>query len=234
MLNASERNWRRVTSAAGTPSSHFLRDNGLSLVLLLALVIPLVGQVVTGHAVFNEELARSGAAAVSLGQYLTSGHLISSIFENWESEFLQMGMYVLLTVVLRQKGSAESRPMTIEQEDEKLDDGPTPWPVRAGGVWKTLYGHSLAIAFGLLFLASFALHFSGSWRREVAERALRGEPGMPWTAYLADPTFWFESFQNWQSEFLAVLALVVLSIWLRQKDSPQSKPVEAPHSQTGT
>ena len=202
--------------------------------LLLCLIAPLVGQVLTGHAVFNEELQREGASAVTLTQYLTTGHLMSSIFENWESEFLQMGMYVLLTVVLRQKGSAESRPMSKLDEDDKVQAGAVPWPVRAGGIWKTLYGHSLAIAFGLLFLMSFALHFSGSWRREIAERALRGEPPIPWTQYLFDATFWFESFQNWQSEFLAVLALVLLSIWLRQKDSPQSKPVEAPHSQTGT
>lgn len=212
----------------------FWRANGLSLVLLLCLIVPLVGQVLTGHAVFNEELQREGASPVTLTQYLTTGHLMSSIFENWESEFLQMGMYVLLTVVLRQKGSAESRPMSKVEEDDKIQAGAVPWPVRAGGIWKTLYGHSLAIAFGLLFMMSFALHFSGSWRREIAERALRGEAHVPWTQYLFNATFWFESFQNWQSEFLAVLALVLLSIWLRQKDSPQSKPVEAPHSQTGT
>lgn len=202
--------------------------------LVVCLLVPLVGQVLTGHTVFNEELAREGAPAISLIDYLTSGHLVSSIFENWESEFLQMGMYVLLTVVLRQKGSAESRPMTVELEDDHSEAGPKPWPVRAGGIWKTLYGHSLAIAFGVLFFLSLMLHFSGSWRRELAERALRGEAAIPWTAYIGDATFWFESFQNWQSEFLAVLALVVLSIWLRQKDSPQSKPVDAPHSQTGT
>ena len=110
----------------------------------------------------------------------------------------------------------------------------TPWPVRAGGIWRTLYGHSLAIAFGLMFAMSFVLHLSGSWRRELAERALRGEAPIPLMDYLTESQFWFESFQNWQSEFLAVLALVLLSIWLRQDGSPQSKPVEAPHSQTGT
>lgn len=232
-MSASELKHTSPLLVAGQRES-FWRANGLSIVLLLCLIAPLVGQVLTGHAVFNEELQREGASAVTLTQYLTTGHLMSSIFENWESEFLQMGMYVLLTVVLRQKGSAESRPMSKLDEDDKVQAGAVPWPVRAGGIWKTLYGHSLAIAFGLLFLMSFALHFSGSWRREIAERALRGEPPIPWTQYLFDATFWFESFQNWQSEFLAVLALVLLSIWLRQKDSPQSKPVEAPHSQTGT
>lgn len=212
----------------------FLRNNGLSIALLLCFAIPLLGQVLTGLTVYNEELLREGGLPITLGEYLTSGHLVSSVFENWESEFLQMGMYVLLTVSLRQRGSAESRPMSPEQEDERIEPGPTPWPVRAGGIWKTLYGHSLAIAFGLLFLASFALHLNGSWRRELTDRALRGEDPIPLPVYARDVQFWFESFQNWQSEFLAVLALVLLSIWLRQKDSPQSKPLEAPHSQTGT
>ena len=216
------------------PQASFLRNNGLSLVLLLCLLVPLVGQVLTGHEVHNQELLRDGGLPIPLGEYLTSGHLVSAIFENWESEFLQMGMYVLLTVTLRQRGSAESRPMSPEQEETRIDAGPKPWPVRAGGAWKMLYGHSLAIAFGLLFALSFALHLSGSWRRELAERALRGEPPIQLWAYAREAQFWFESFQNWQSEFLAVLALVLLSIWLRQKDSPQSKPVEAPHSQTGT
>jgi len=213
----------------------FLRNNGLSLVLLACLIVPLVGQVLTGHKVYNDELVREGGAPLTLAAYMTSGHLVSSIFENWESEFLQMGMYVLLTVALRQKGSAESRPMTEPDEDEpELEPGPTPWPVRAGGLWRTLYGHSLAIAFGLLFAMSFVLHLSGSWRRELVDRALRGEGPITMLQYATEPEFWFESFQNWQSEFLAVLALVVLSIWLRQDGSPQSKPVEAPHSQTGT
>jgi hypothetical protein len=106
--------------------------------------------------------------------------------------------------------------------------------VRAGGLWKTLYGHSLAIAFSALFLMSFALHAHGSWHRECIERAAKGEDAVALGAYVRSADFWFESFQNWQSEFLAVLSLVVLSIWLRQQNSPQSKPLEAPHSQTGT
>jgi hypothetical protein len=123
--------------------------------------------------------------------------------------------------------------MSPSQESERVERGPVPWPVKAGGLWKTLYGHSLAIAFAMLFIASFALHLDGSWRHELAERAFKGEPAISLSNYLRDAQFWFESFQNWQSEFLAVVALVVLSIWLRQKDCPQSKPLQAPHSQTG-
>ena len=166
--------------------------------------------------------------------YLRSGHFVSATFENWESEFLQMGMYVLLTVSLRQKGSAESRPMKKSQEKERIEQGTKPWPTRAGGIWKTLYSHSLAIAFAVLFVFSFLLHLTGSWQHEQDERALKGEPPIALVEFIYEPQFWFESFQNWQSEFMAVASLVLLTIWLRQKDSPQSKPLEAPHSQTGT
>jgi hypothetical protein len=215
-------------------NSSFLRANGLSLTLLALLLVSLAGQVFTGHATYNQERIEKGDAPVALAVYLRSGHLISATFENWESEFLQMTMYVLLTVVLRQRGSAESRPMDPSEEDPRIEPGSTPWPVRAGGWWRKLYEHSLAIVFGVLFAASFALHAFGSWRDAVTEQVSMGQPPPRLWTYLAEPRFWFESFQNWQSEFMAVLMLVVLTIWLRQKDSPQSKPVEAPNTQTGT
>jgi hypothetical protein len=217
-----------------TRKEGFFKRNGLSIVVLLFMAAFLLGQVITGRSVYNEELAKHKAPQVTLVEYLTSGHFVSATFENWESEFLQMGMYVLLSVSLRQKGSAESRPMDPAKEADTVEPGPKPWPVKAGGLWLKLYGHSLAIAFGLLFLLSFALHLEGSWRHQLIERQLEGEPPIGLVAYLGDSQFWFESFQNWQSEFLAVASLVILSIWLRQKDSPQSKPVQAPHSQTGT
>ena len=124
--------------------------------------------------------------------------------------------------------------MDPAKEEERIEKGAKPWPVRKGGIWLTLYGHSLAIAFMLLFVLSFLLHLDGSWRHDVVQRQLEGDPPIGILDYLTGSQFWFESFQNWQSEFLAVAALVILTIWLRQKDSPQSKPVEAPHSQTGT
>ncbi len=209
------------------------KRNGLSIVLLLLLLCFLGGQVWTGLLAHNQELAEAHRAPLDLWNYLHSGHFVSATFENWESEFLQMGMYVLLTVSLRQKGSAESRPLDEAQEEERVEPGSTPWAVRKGGLWKTLYGHSLAIAFGVLFLLSFSLHLAGSWRAEVDEQVAKGLPAPTWWEHLGSSSFWFESFQNWQSEFLAVLALVILTIFLRQKDSPQSKPLAAPHSQTG-
>ncbi len=209
------------------------RRNGLSLVLLALMAVFMVAQALTGWQVHNEELSQHGAHTLGLLPYLATGHFSSATFENWESEFLQMGMYVLLTVRLRQRGSAESRPLDPSQEQARIEKGRVPWPVRRGGVCKRLYEHSLAIAFFALFAMSFALHALGSWRAKCEEDRLEGTLPPSFVDHLFTSDFWFESMQNWQSEFLAVLALVVLTIFLRQKDSPQSKPVEAPHSQTG-
>ncbi|MBB6367438.1 MULTISPECIES: DUF6766 family protein [unclassified Xanthomonas] len=211
----------------------FWKRNSLSIVLLALSLLFMAGQALSGHQAYNEELRQQGLAALPMWQYLHSGHFIGALFENWESEFLQMGMYVVLTVKLRQWGSAESRPLSTAEEDDTVAAGPVPWPVRAGGIWLALYERSLALAFGALFLLSFVLHALGSWRHEVAEQAMQQRPPPSFWEHVTGAQFWFESMQNWQSEFLAVFALVVLTIWLRQKDSPQSKPVHAPHRQTG-
>lgn len=215
-----------------TKQMSFLKRNGLGLALLAIFLACWAGQVVTGHLSWNEQLRQAGAAPLSILQYLDSGHFVAATFENWESEFLQMGMYVLLTVWLRQRGSAESRPFDDEPED--VEPGPTPWPLRRGGVWRRLYANSLTLAFAVLFLASFYFHARGSWRHELDERRLAGLAPIDFVDHLAGSTFWFESLQNWQSEFLAVLAIVMLSIFLRQDKSPESKPLAAPHAQTGT
>ncbi|WP_028919708.1 DUF6766 family protein [Pseudoxanthomonas suwonensis] len=218
--------------SAPTPS--FFRRNGLSLVLAVLFLGFLAGQMLTGWNADNESRMLSGQDPLPLREYLLSGHFISATFENWESEFLQMGMYVLLTVGLRQRGSAESRPLDPAEEEERIDPGPTPWPARAGGMARWLYANSLALAFMLLFLASFLLHAWGSWMHENEERATDGQPPVALVEHVTGAQFWYESLQNWQSEFLAVLSIVVLSIWLRQDKSPESKPLAAPHRQTGT
>lgn len=212
----------------------FWKRNGLSLVLLALTLLFIAGQIAAGHATYNEERVEHGRAAIGMLAYLGSGHFVSALFENWESEFLQMGMYVLLTIHLRQVGSAESRPLDPSEETVEIDPGKAPWPVRRGGLWLWLYERSLAIAFVLLFLLSFCLHGYGSWRNHMDERLMEGRPPVSLASHLVSSDFWFESMQNWQSEFLAVLSIVLLSIWLRQKDSSQSKPVAAPHSQTGS
>jgi hypothetical protein len=213
------------------------RDNGLSLVLFGLFTAFAIGQIMTGVHAYNHELAEHGRAAVSLGQYLGTGHFIEAFFENWESEFLQMGAFVLLTVKLRQRGSSESKP--IEQPADQDEDPrkhrrrrDAPWPVRRGGLWLALYEHSLSIALFLLFAVSFVLHALGGLRHLNSENLLHGKPAESLAGYVSSAQFWFESFQNWQSEFLAVFAIIVLSIFLRQRGSSQSKPVAAPHAET--
>jgi hypothetical protein len=146
-----------------------------------------------------------------------------------------MGLYVLLTVWLRQKGSSESKKLGEEEEvDREPHPHPgAPWPVQAGGLWLTLYKNSLTIAFFTLFLVSFMLHALGGTEVYNLEQQQSGEPAVTVMGYIATSRFWFESFQNWQSEFVSILSIVVLSIFLRQKGSPESKPVDAPMDETG-
>lgn len=219
----------------------FFYRNGLSIVVLVMMFISLSGQFITGWKDNNQERADKNKPPLTVGQYFTSGHFVSATFENWESEFLQMGIYVLLTVALRQKGSSESRKLKgeegadeEEQELNNVEASPdAPGPVKKGGWRLKLYQNSLSIAFFLLFLISFILHFAGSFSDYNDEQTQMGKTTETWTQYLGNPHFWFESFQNWQSEFLSVASIVILSIWLRQKGSPESKPVNAPYSETG-
>lgn len=213
----------------------FFYRNGLSIVFLLLLLLCLAAQTLTGWQEFNSELKDMQMAPIGLWAYLGSPHFAEATFENWESEFLQMGMYVILTVKLRQWGSAESKDL---EKEEPVDREPkpskdAPWPVNKGGVWLALYKHSLSLAFFALFLISFYLHFCGSRGHYNLEQSAKGLPGESAMEYLGNPKFWFESFQNWQSEFLSVASIVILSIWLRQWGSPESKPVDAPHNETG-
>jgi hypothetical protein len=171
---------------------------------------------------------------MSLGAYLVDDHFWSATAENWESEFLQMGVFVLLTIGLRQRGSSESKGFGKEDVDREPKARPgAPWAVRRGGWVLRVYRNSLSISLFLLFLISFAVHLWTSHNAFAEEQVAKGEAPLSLVEYSCDHQFWFESFQNWQSEFLAVFAIVVLSIFLRQHGSPQSKPVDAPHSQTG-
>ncbi len=214
----------------------FLRDNSLSLVFLALFAVAIAGQIYFGWQEYNKELLEEGGAKVWLWQYLSSGHFAESTFENWESEFLQMTLFVVLTIFLQQKGSSESkdfdRPQDVDRRPDPLKSD-APWPVRKGGIWLSHYKNSLTIALFLLFATSFVTHFYGSLSDENTRLSLPGKSVETPGDYLGDSRFWFESFQNWQSEFLSVLAIVILSIYLRQHGSPQSKPVDAPHSQTG-
>ena len=214
----------------------FLKDNSLSLVFVLLFMITLVGQAVTGLKEHNKEMMDEGGQQIGMSEYLTSGHFLQATFENWESEFLQMALFVVLTIFLYQKGSAESKdpegkePVDKEPNPNKKD---APWAVRQGGLVLAVYKHSLSIALFLLFILSFVFHWYGSLKDYNEEQSLKGLPLASAFQYLSNSRLWFESFQNWQSEFLSVLAIVVLSIFLREKGSPQSKPVDAANSETG-
>ena len=213
----------------------FFYRNGLSIVFLSLFIISLFAQAFTGWKEYNDELKDENAAQVSFPSYLTTGHFVSSTFENFQSEFLQMALYVVLTVGLRQQGSAESKSLEGEEEvdREPVAKKDAPWPVKKGGAWLFLYSHSLSIVFFLLFFASWGMHLYGSWRDHNVEQLIKGKLPETMSAYLTAPRFWFETFQNWQSEFLSVFSIVVLSIFLRQKGSPESKPVDAPDMETG-
>ena len=214
-----------------------VRQNGLGLATLALFLVFLVGQSVAGWQVYLEDQRDHAETAPSYVEYLRSAHFAEATAENWESEFLQMGMFVLFTVWLRQKGSPESKKLEGQEEVDREpgtgDPDAAPAPVRLGGVARALYSHSLSIALLSLFALSFAAHvWSGAIEYSQDQLAHGGQP-ISAAEYLLTSRMWFESFQNWQSEFLAVFALVVLSIFLREKGSPESKPVDAPHSQTG-
>jgi hypothetical protein len=214
----------------------FLYENGLLLVTLCMILAALVGQILTGWHDNNDDLQQMGLAQLTLGQYLHSGHLLEATFENWESEFLQMGVYVVLTIWLRQKGSPESKKLDGEEDVDKAPDPnkpDAPWPVRRGGLWMQLYKHSLSLTFFALFLGAVYLHARGGMDVYNIEQAHEGKPLVSTWGYMHTSRFWFESFQNWQSEFISIFSLVGLSIFLRQQASPQSKPVDAATSETG-
>ncbi|MFA6276815.1 MAG: DUF6766 family protein [Pedobacter sp.] len=217
-----------------TSHSYFYR-NSLTIVFTALFLITLAGQAFTGWHQNNTEMLELGADQLSFKTYLFSGHFISATFENFESEFLQMSLYVILTVGLRQKGSAESKKIDEEEEVDR-EPKPTkdaPWPVRKGGWILKLYSMSLSICFAVLFLFSWAMHLYGSLKSHNAEQAAKHLPMDTMYSYLGQSEFWFETFQNWQSEFLSVASIVFLTIYLRQKGSPESKPVDAPNMETG-
>jgi hypothetical protein len=214
------------------------RNNGLSITLIALFLLFLAGQSITGWHEANNEREAHAQAPMRFDDYLRSGSFIEVTAENWESEFLQMSVYVLFTVFLFQRGSSESKSPDKKEEVDRdprrsRNEPDAPWPVRKGGLWLRLYESSLSAAFVLLFLASFAMHAAGGAANYNEEQRLHGEPTVDVWAYLATSRFWYESFQNWQSEFLAIACMVIFSIFLRQRGSPESKPVDAPHSETG-
>ncbi|GIH02824.1 hypothetical protein Rhe02_08910 [Rhizocola hellebori] len=215
----------------------WLKHHALSAVLLTAFVVFVVGQAFAGWQVRNEDLLTAGLPADTFWHYLGTGHFGEALFENWESEFLQMGAYVLLTAFLVQRGSPESKP--LEQDDRAEDDpdnagADSPAWSKTRGWRQWFYRNSLSLGLFGFFVLSFAGHLLAGTAEYNEQQALeQGAAPIGIWQFFGSADFWFQSMQNWQSEFLAVAALVLLSIVLRQHGSPQSKPVKAPHTQTG-
>ncbi|HZJ52577.1 MAG TPA: DUF6766 family protein [Myxococcaceae bacterium] len=216
----------------------FLHQNGLTVALLTIFLASLCGQAIAGHRADAEERQEHGLAARSFGSYLGSGPFLEAVAENWESEFLQMTALVFLASFLRQRGAADSKPLEDEPQRDEEHEGPpppdAPRAVRRGGLILKLYSHSLSLALLALFVFSFVMHALHGSRAADEEHRMHGEAASGFLGYLLGPKFWFESFQNWQSEFLSVAVLALLSIWLRERGSPHSKPLTAPHHRTGS
>jgi hypothetical protein len=215
------------------------RNNGLSIVMGLFFVVFLFGQYITGFRQHNDDQLEHGQPTINFVEYFGTNHFLEATMENWESEFLQMFAFVVFTTFLYQKGSAESKD---PRKGEAADRDPhkaenkknTPWPIRKGGWILKVYENSLSLAFLILFIISFLLHAvggAGEYNQEQSEHG-KTQP-VSIVEYMGTSRFWFESMQNWQSEFLSVGSMVVLTIFLRQRGSPESKPVDSPHHQTG-
>jgi hypothetical protein len=217
----------------------FLRDNGLGLFFGGLFLAALVGQAIAGHAAYNNEQLAHGGDAIALGRYLTSSSFGQAVMENWQSEYLQFLLFITVTVWLVQRGSPESKPVGREggESDREQRVGehakPTsPLWARLGG-WRTaIYSNSLLIVMGLIFLGSWFAQSVTGWTDYNAQQLDHQEQAISWLGYIGSAEFWEATLQNWQSEFLAVGSMVVLSIFLRQRGSPESKPVGTPHSET--
>ena len=216
-----------------------LRDHGLSTVFGLLTLLALVGQALTGQAAYNTEATTDGLQRISLLTYVTSSSFATDVAENWQSEYLQFLLFIVLTVWLVQRGSPESKQLDKvgRESDEEQLVGPyakadSPSWAKASGWRRSLYSSSLGLTMGAIFLLCVLAQFVAGRSAYNEERLTRFEAPLGAGEYLASPDFWNRMLQNWQSEFLAVGSMVVLAIYLRQRGSPESKPVGAPHSST--
>jgi hypothetical protein len=218
----------------------FLRNNGLSLFFAAIFLAALVGQSFAGMAQFNQQQLAESMATVSYGEYLTSSDFAVDVAENWQSEYLQFLLYIYATVWLLQRGSPESKDLdeagTETDEEQRIGEhsrSDSPSWAATGGLRTALYSRSLIIVMGAIFLASWlAQSLAGSASYNQQQLTERQDP-VSWLAYLATPDFWNRTLQNWQSEFLAVGSMAIFSVYLRQRGSPESKPVGASHQATG-
>jgi hypothetical protein len=218
-----------------TRAKRFLRENSLSLFFLVIFVAALVGQAIAGHSLYNQEQAAHGESTVGIWTYVTSSSFGQAVMENWQSEYLQFALFALATVWLLQRGSPESKELhkagTESEADQKVGEHAnerSPLWARVGGLRTAVYSNSLIIIMAIVFAGSWFAQSVTGWTDFNQEQQSHGEPGVSWLSYIGSSTFWESTFQNWQSEFLAVGSFAVLTIFLRQRGSPESKPVGAP------
>ena len=222
-------------------SRGFLRDNSLSLVFGGLFLVTLVGQSFAGLADYNSQQVAEGLEPVSYLEYVTSSSFGVDVMENWQSEYLQFFLFIYATVWLIQLGSTESKP--VGQEGKETDEeqkvgryarSNSPEWAKVGG-WRTaLYSRSLGTIMGLLFLLTWASSSVAGWSAYNSEQLASRQDPVGWLAYLGEADFWNRSFQNWQSEMLAVGSMAVFSVYLRHRGSPESKPVGESHATTGS
>lgn len=218
----------------------FLRENSLGLVFGILFLIVLAGEAIAGHADFNQEQLTDGLPTISLARYLSSASFGADVAENWQSEYLQFFLYIFLTVWLLQKGSPESKGLDqpgLESDKEQkvgpyADESSPKW-ARVSGLRRALFSNSLGLVMGVIFLGSWLAQsvagVAGFDERRLADL----QDPVSWRQYLLEPDFWNRTLQNWQSELLAVASMAILAIYLRQRGSPQSKPVGTAHNATG-
>ena len=213
----------------------FAKENSLSLFFLAIIVAALVGQAIAGHVLQNQELTEHGAPPVGFWDYVTSSAFGRAVLENWQSEYLQFALFALATVWLLQKGSPESKELDksgtesdAEQRVGEHADDRSPFPAKYGNWRTTLYSNSLIIVMAMIFFGAWFAQSVTGWTDFNDAQRLHGEATVSWLSYVGSATFWEGTLQNWQSEFLAVGSFAVLTIFLRQRGSPESKPVGAP------
>jgi hypothetical protein len=216
------------------------RENSLALVFLALFLTALVFQAIAGHAAYNAEQASHMEAGVSFWHYVSSSPFAVSVMENWQSEYLQFTLFIVLTVWLFQKGSPESKELDRpgRESDERQRVGSharadSPAGAKAQGLKRVVYENSLLIVMGAIWVASWLAQSLTGVVEYNAEQVEHHQPAISWLQYLGNASFWERTLENWQSEFLAVGTMAIFAVYLRQRGSPESKPVGAPHDATG-
>jgi hypothetical protein len=218
----------------------FLRENSLSVFFGMLFLAAVVGQAVAGHISYNHEQVAHGEPTISLGRYLTSSAFGQAVMENWQSEYLQFMLFMLATVWFLQRGSPESKELDQagretkrEQKIGRYAQARSPVWARTGGLRTAIYSNSLLIVMSLIFFGAWLAQSLTGWTDYNEVQRAHGDPAISWGAYVGSAEFWEGTLQNWQSEFLAVGSFSVFAIFLRQRGSPESKPVGEPHETTG-